>query len=110
MRCMRASISCWSWKTVSRARLVVARESATALRSQGSASDTGEDVLEGEERGEPGRLLETPAIERARILEEVHGTDRCVKETPAEEPTVECARDRFGDRHGQAADLADGDL
>src|SRR5262249_59927447 len=86
------------------------RQSAAAARRLVSATDTGEGVLEVEERGEPRGLLEAAAVEHARELEEVERGGGRVEEAEAEERPVEPLGYQLRERHRDAAGLADGDL
>src|SRR5213083_2129721 len=110
MRCMRSSICRCRSKTVSGRTSVTVRRSAPTAWTTVSVADTREDVLEAEEGLEPGGALEAPSVDRAGILEEVHGAGRRVVEPEAEELAEDGARDRLRDGDRRAARLADRQL
>src|SRR5437879_13787245 len=110
MRRMRSSICPWRSKIVSGRTSVTVRVSAPTAWVTVSVADTREDVLEAEERLEARRPLEAPAVDGARVFEEIHRARRRVVEPEAKEPPEDGPRDRLGDGDGRAAGLADRDL
>src|SRR5689334_11782410 len=107
MRAMRSSISRCRFGASGSAAVATRVSVVTRSAIARLAPHAREHVLEAEERREARRLLETTAVERARVLEEIHRAGRRVVETPAEELTEERARDRLGKGECRAAGLAD---
>src|SRR5690242_15773680 len=107
---MRSWICRCRSKTVSGRTSVTVRRTAPTVWSTVSVADTGEDVLEAEERLEPAGALEGPAVDRAGILEEVHRAGRRVVEAETEELAEDGARDRLRNGNRRAARLPDRDL
>src|SRR5215475_8161475 len=109
MRSMRSSISRSRPDRDSTPGTRTAFQSDLVTLSSDSAADTGEDLLEVEERLEAGRLPEAAAVQRAGVLEEIDRARWSQNEPEAEERPEEHVHRGLGDRDGRAARLGDGD-